>query len=185
MSDKVISMFSYCRFILKFLWLRYFFKYSIVSKGYIGSQLGAYSKIIMKGSSKLEVSKNFKARDFLYINLNNGRLRIGNEVFFNNFVSINCRCEVYIGDDCLFGEGVKVYDHNHRFRKLEPISSQGFKMAPIIIGNNVWIGSNSIILSGVSIGSNSVISAGSVVKEDLPPDSILHIGGIIEKVKRL
>jgi acetyltransferase-like isoleucine patch superfamily enzyme len=52
----------------------------------------------------------------------------------------------------------------------------------VIIGNNVWLGSRSIILKGVTIGDNSVIGAMSLVTKDIPPNSVA--GGIPAKVIR-
>jgi acetyltransferase-like isoleucine patch superfamily enzyme len=110
---------------------------------------------------------------------------LGKNVFFNNDCSITCRESVSIGDDCLFGEGVRIYDHNHRFgtRGL-PIAEQGFKCAPVTIGRNCWIGSNVVILKGATIGDNCVIGAGCVISGAVPADSIcvssreLHISGV-------
>lgn len=45
--------------------------------------------------------------------------------------------------------------------------------APIVVGRNVWIGSNSTILQGVTIGDNSIIAAGSVVTKDVPANAIV------------
>ena len=48
--------------------------------------------------------------------------------------------------------------------------------APIVLGRNVWVGSNSTILQGVTIGDNAVIAAGAVVTKDVAPDTI--VGGV-------
>jgi acetyltransferase-like isoleucine patch superfamily enzyme len=47
-------------------------------------------------------------------------------------------------------------------------------MAPIQIGNNVWIGANCVILKGVNIGDSAVIAAGSVVTKDVPADTVYY-----------
>ncbi|MBZ4299525.1 hypothetical protein LAJ56_16345 [Streptococcus pneumoniae] len=52
------------------------------------------------------------------------------------------------------------------------MKAKKFKTAPVMIGENVWIGANSIVLKGVSIGENSVVAAGSVVTKDIPADTI-------------
>lgn len=107
-----------------------------------------------------------------------GKVSLGKDVFFNNGCSINCRQEVNIGDNCLFGEGVRIYDHNHRFRDPDkPVASQGFKCAPVRIGGNTWIGSDVVILKGVTIGSNAVIGAGCVIDFDVPSRTIVKRNG--------
>lgn len=102
------------------------------------------------------------------------KVSLGTGVFLNNNCSINCRQEVLIGDNCLFGEGVRIYDHNHRFRDPDkPIASQGFRCAPVRVGNNTWIGSDVVILKGVTIGANAIIGAGCVIDSDIPPRTIV------------
>lgn len=125
----------------------------------------------------------FYSRRFLTININGGRVVIGDGVFFNQNVSINCQKLITIGENTILGENVKIYDHNHRFRSSEPILQQGFKSKRVNIGSNVWIGTNTVILSGVSIGNNTVVSAGSVVKKDIP-DNSLFVDGNFEMIVR-
>ncbi len=101
-------------------------------------------------------------------------LNIGKNVFFNRGLSITCLGSVTIGDDCMFGEGVKLYDHNHRFRDKETaIEKQGFSIGQINIGRNCWIGSNVVILKNVTIGDNVVVSANCLINNDLPSNTIV------------
>lgn len=98
---------------------------------------------------------------------------IGDGCFFNNYCSINAKERIDIGRNCLFGENVKIYDHNHRFNiKDQLIKKQGFKTGKIKILNNCWISSNVIILKNVTIGNNVVISAGEIVREDINDNKI-------------
>ena len=107
----------------------------------------------------------------------NGEINIGKNVFFNNYCSLNALKKIEIGDDCIFGENVHVYDHNHIFKdEKAPINSQGFKKNAIIIGENCWIGSNAIILQGVKIGRHSVVGANCVIYKDVPDNSIIVSG---------
>lgn len=100
-------------------------------------------------------------------------VKIGKGTFFNNYCSINAKKEIVIGENCLFGENVKIYDHNHVFKNKEKlIKEQGFNIQPIIIENNCWVGSNVIILKGVEIGQHSVIGAGEIIKENIEKNHI-------------
>ena len=111
-----------------------------------------------------------------------GKVIIGNRVFFNNFCSINAMLSVTIDDDCIFGENVKIYDHNHCYQdRSQSISKQGFSTAAIQIGRNCWIGSQVTILKGVTIGDNSIIGAGVVVYQDVSGNSIVLSNGEIRK----
>ena len=79
--------------------------------------------------------------------------------------------EIRIGDNCLIGPDVGIYTAGHR---LEPegrvLDVYG---SPITIGNDVWIGGHSTILSGVTIGDGAVIAAGSVVINDVAPRTLV------------
>ncbi len=117
----------------------------------------------------------FRRRFNVFIE-NNARIEIGEKCFFNNDCSLNAQQEIKIGSYSIFGENVKIYDHNHVFKnKDKRIMEQGFKTEKIIIGNNGWIGSNVVILKGVTIGDNVVIGAGCIIKQDIPSHSIVTI----------
>lgn len=107
----------------------------------------------------------------------NGAVRLGSHCFFNNDCSINCLDEVRIGDNCIFGEGVRIYDHNHRFRDEDrPIADQGFVCDKVSIGDNCWIGSGAIILRGARIGRHCVIGAGAVISKNIEDHTIVKSG---------
>lgn len=105
----------------------------------------------------------------------NARITVGHNVFFNRGCSINCLENVQIGDNCIFGENVKIYDQNHRFKdKNIIIRNQGYSIAQVKIGADCWICTNVVILKGVTIGEHSVIGAGCIVAKDIPPHSIVR-----------
>ncbi|WP_370899354.1 acyltransferase [Chryseobacterium gossypii] len=103
------------------------------------------------------------------------KLRIGKGVFFNNYCSVNCLDEIEIGDDTIFGEGVRLYDHNHLIVKgaTYHVEKEKYTTKPIKIGKNCWIGSNVVILKGVTIGDNSIIGAGCVIHKSVPENTIM------------
>ena len=120
--------------------------------------------------------QNVVFRDNCVISLRDAcELEIGKNVFFNRGASINCRKRIVIGSDCLFGENVKLYDHNHKFRDKDlPIATQGYVHGAIEIGKNCWIGSNVIILKGVTIGDNVVIGANCTIDKSVPSNTIVR-----------
>ena len=82
--------------------------------------------------------------------------------------------EIEIGMNNIFGECIKIYDHNHIYNKMEGlISEQGFKIGKIKIGDNCWIGSNCIILNNVTIGDNVVIGANNLVHKSVPSNTVV------------
>lgn len=117
----------------------------------------------IKYGSRLKIGKNLLFRKRFNILIGeNAYLEIGDNCFFNNDCSINCLEGIKIGNDNLFGESVKIYDHNHIF-SFEKLERNTFKKKVINIGNNNWFGSNVIILSKAVIGNNNVIGAGNIL----------------------
>lgn len=139
-------------------------------------EFGKSCAIIFDASdSSVAIGANVQVRNHFHIRSgNNGKLVIGNKVFFNNNCSIHCLSDIFIGDHNQFGEGVKMYDHNHQFRNThQRISEQGYSTGSIRIGNNCWIGSNVIILKNVEIGDNVVIGAGCTIHQSVPSNTIV------------
>lgn len=127
--------------------------------------------------NKFKVGEQFKFRSSfrLYIEPS-GHVTFGNNCFINNYFSAASIEGIDIGNDCIFGEGVKIYDHNHKYAEKDkgiPIHSQGFTSKPVVIGNNCWIASNVTILAGVHIGDNCVIGANCLVYKDVPAGTIM------------
>lgn len=101
-------------------------------------------------------------------------LMLGDNVRINYNCMIFCHESISIGAGCEFGPNVLVYDHDHDFKCEEGIKSGKYLTAPVTIGENVWIGANTVILRGTTIGDNAVIGAGSIVKGDVAPGAVFY-----------
>lgn len=114
-----------------------------------------------------------------------GKITIGNYTSLNgpNMDMITKVNEVVIGNFCSIARNVSFQEFNHDFNQLtsyyvnknlknknviDDINSKG----AIILGHDVWIGTQCVILSGVNIGTGAVIAANSVVTNDIPPYAI-------------
>jgi chloramphenicol O-acetyltransferase type B len=107
---------------------------------------------------------------------------LGNNVNFNG-MTITGRGEVRIGDNFHSGEDCLMIAQNHNFDHGEAIPYDStYIVKPIVIGDNVWLGSRVIVLGGVTIGEGAIIQAGSVVVSDIPACAIA--GGHPAKVFR-
>lgn len=107
-----------------------------------------------------------------------GSIRIGSDSGFSSIV-IFSQNSVKIGRHAVFGGNVRIFDTN--FHVLDPYerrSNDGLsraKSAPVEIGDDVFVGTNAIILKGTRIGDRSIVAAGSVVFGlDVPPDSLVR-----------
>lgn len=113
-------------------------------------------------------------RRFNLLIADKAKVKINRGVFFNNDCSINALNYIEIGEYTMFGEGVKIYDHNHKFRNRSLlIKDQGFSIGSVIIGSNCWIGSNVVILKGANIGDNVIIGAGCIIDSKIKEGSII------------
>jgi acetyltransferase-like isoleucine patch superfamily enzyme len=105
-----------------------------------------------------------------------GTITIGNHSGVSSVV-ISARSRVQIGKFVKLGGNVRIYDHdyhslNAKVRRDPARDGKECRTAPVIIGDDVFIGTNSIVLKGVTIGERSVVGAGSVVVCDVPSDEI-------------
>lgn len=107
--------------------------------------------------------------------VNPSRLYVETGVTINEGVHINCRDDVRIGKHVNLSTNVQI----HTGKLVLDSSSRKHIKAPIIIEDNVWIASNSVVSAGVTIGENSVVAAGSVVLNDVPPNVL--VGGVPAK----
>lgn len=148
---------------------------------------------------------NVTIGDFSYINSQTERgVKIGNNCsidrnlwlhcgdtgFFlmGDFSYIGCNAVIgaggggiQIGRNVLIGQGVSIHAENHNFKSAgQLIRLQGISYRGIVIGDDVWIGSQVVILDGVTIESGAVVGAGSVVTKSVPAYSV--VVGIPAKV---
>ena len=88
---------------------------------------------------------------------------------------------VTIGSHVILAQGITVTALNHNFEdKNKRIDEQGVSTKPVVIGDDVWIGANAVILPGVTIGKHAVVAAGAVVTTDVPENTV--VGGVPAKV---
>ncbi len=104
---------------------------------------------------------------------------IGHRIFIGRGVEFNIRERVEVGDDTMIASGVKIIDHDHGIGIEKPMRMQGMTSAPIVIGQDVWVGANAIILKGVHLGRGSIVAAGAVVTKSVPEMEIW--GGVPSK----
>ncbi len=98
------------------------------------------------------------------------------EILIGNETSIGDRTEIHAGKRVEIGSGCNIaWDVCIMDRDYHKFNSQTEIIEPVKIGDNVWIGCNSIVLKGVTIGDGAVVAAGSVVTKDVPPGVL--VGG--------
>lgn len=141
------------------------------------AHFGRAFKIDIKGNkSRLILSENFNSRGNCNLRIHkNAILKINKNVFLNNNCSINCLENIEIGENTILGEGIKIYDHNHKYRfdRQLVVEILEFTTGPVSIGKNCWLGSNVTILKGVTIGDNCIIGAHCLIYKSIPPNTVV------------
>jgi len=121
--------------------------------------------------NKFEIGKESIIEDFCTINNGVGDVFIGDEsrIGLSNVII----GPVKIGNSVILAQNIVVSGLNHTYEEINiPIRFQKVSTSPIVIEDEVWIGANSVITSGITIGKHSVIAAGAIVTKDIPAYSI-------------
>ena len=128
------------------------------------------------------------------------RFRLGRESVVESFCCINNAVgDIVIGDHTRIGmhntiigpvcigshvnlaQGITVTALNHNFSDTaRRIDQQGISTRPVVIGDDVWVGANAVILPGVTIGRHCVVAAGAVVTRSVPDNTL--VGGVPAKI---
>jgi acetyltransferase-like isoleucine patch superfamily enzyme len=103
--------------------------------------------------------------------------KIGKDTWIGYFCLIDATGGLEIGNHCSIASGVHIYTHDSVRWAVDNLGKDNKKgshldMASVNIGNNVYIGANSVITKGVTIGDRAVIGALTLVNRDVPPDTI-------------
>jgi acetyltransferase-like isoleucine patch superfamily enzyme len=142
-------------------------------------------KCSFKPGCRIKIDRDSMITGSLICDREHAIISIGQRVFING--SIIAAAKIEIGDDVMISWGVTVVDHNshsvsfsHRANdvinwRVGKKDWTHVKVAPVIIGDKVWIGLNALILKGVTIGEGAVVGAGAVVTKDVPAWTI--VGG--------
>lgn len=108
-------------------------------------------------------------------------LRCGRGTTINYRCLFDNRAPVVLGDRCGIGADVQFITSTHDL--ADPAVRAGVgSLAPIVVGDGVWIGSRATLLSGVTVGAGAVVAAGAVVVHDVAPHTL--VGGVPAKVLR-
>ena len=162
-------------------WLRYTTYKKRLKK--CGHNIRIPAGSFFRGSSEISLGSNIGFGIFNQIYAAaGGRIAIGDNVSLNSNVMINADIngEITIGNNVLIAPNVVIRASNHDYGRVDvPIKGQGHKPGKIIIKENVWIGSNAVILPDVTIGKGAIIGAGAVVTKDVSDFEI--VGGVPAK----
>jgi acetyltransferase-like isoleucine patch superfamily enzyme len=184
LKGKIIAFLSRNTF-FTFIFEKYF-EFKVIDKirkRFPTIALDSKNSFLIKNLDDVDISKNVVIGAFNVIcvldqfenNAENSKLKIGEGTYIGESNNIRAAGgSIYIGNNCLISQQVSIIATDHGIRKEQLIKSQIWvKKGDIVIGDDVWIGCSSQILSGVTIGTGAVIAAGSLVNKDVEPYTIV------------
>lgn len=130
----------------------------------VAFQIGSAGRICLADRAIVRHGADFKV---------DGELVVGEDSLIGPWCILGVLESVRIGRDVLVAERVSIRDHDHRYGGEGPIRRQGYRVAPVIIGDGVWLGANVVVRQGVELGAGCIVGANSVVTRSFPARTIL------------
>lgn len=132
------------------------------------------TEISLDKGGKLTVGGSFRMRDGAKLRVRKGgTCVIGKNVSVNSNNMIACHESITVGDNVQFSPNVQIYDHDHDYRAEGGIGAMKYRTSPVVIGNDCWIGANTVILRGTELGDRCVVGAGCVLRGKYPAGSVI------------
>lgn len=164
------------------VWDKFYFNWIKSSIGYVGEHVIICSHCSMIGGEFMKFRKGssvdrYARLEAWQINGHAPEIIFGEGCCIGQYCHISASNRIVFGKNVLTGRRVTIIDNNHGLFVREQLDINPLKRpvtckGEIIIGDNVWIGENVVVLSGVKIGMGSVIAANAVVSTDIPPYSL-------------
>ena len=112
-----------------------------------------------------------------------GKVTIRANTYVNRYTIFDGHELIEIGRRCMIGPHCYITDGDHSKAPGMPVQAQAMQKAPVVLEDEVWLGSHVVILPGVRIGQGAVIGAGSIVTRSIPPNAIAY--GVPARVIRM
>jgi galactoside O-acetyltransferase len=130
---------------------------------------------VIRGPRNIVIGKNFNSMGYLYLYAHEGgAIRIGDDCSINTNVQIGAAAgRIVIGNGVMIASNVVLRAANHDIRRATPMRYQASQGGEIIVGDDVWIGSNSVVTADVTVACGTVVGAGAVVTRSTEPYSIV------------
>jgi len=153
------------------LWVKLFINPFVHKKGK-GSLIRRNTRMDVMPWNAFCLGENSTIEDFSTVNNLVGDVIIGDRTRIGmSNVLIGPIC---IGNDVIFAQNIVLSGLNHGYEDIEkPPAKQLTIQSEIVVENDVWIGANCVIVSGVNIGKHSIVAAGSIVTKSVPPFTVV------------
>ncbi|CAA6813609.1 MAG: Unknown protein [uncultured Sulfurovum sp.] len=158
--------------------LSIFVKINITEQGLLviedNSIIKSDVEIRVHKNAKVFLNKNIKLDNGVrIIASNNATVNIGDRTKIGYFTVINAGDSLSIGRNCLISGFVYLQTSMHKHRQGMNIQDQGFDHSPIIMGDDVWLGTHVVIMPGIKILNGSIVGSNSVVTKNIDKNTIV------------
>lgn len=140
------------------------------------SRIGQACKIVRPWCIQTGERTQLEHQVFIKITSDEANVKLGNEVFIGFGAELDISNSLTLGNHVLIAPGCFITDHHHKRGAHDRIAAQGCESTPVVIEDDVWLGANSIVLSGVRIGKGAIVGAGAVVTHDV--ESMTIVAGV-------
>ena len=147
----------------------------------LGQNVMISKNVTLIGTNNISLGSNVRIDDYCIISSNEGYLKIGNDVHIGGQSYLGCAGDLTIGNNINIAQGVKIYTKINDYTSFDGNNNK-FILGKIDIGDQVIIGSNSVLIGKCIIGEGATIGALSFVKNDLKPWSV-YAGNPLKFIK--
>lgn len=147
----------------------------------LGQNVMISKNVTLIGENNISLGSNVRIDDYCIISSNEGHLKIGNDVHIGGQSYLGCAGNLTIGNNINIAQGVKIYTKINDYTSFDGDNNK-FILGKIVIGDQVIIGSNSVLIGRCTIGEGATIGALSFVKSDLKSWSV-YAGNPIKLIK--
>lgn len=138
------------------------------------NHFGKHVSLYLDKGARVVFGSDIGLRDNVCISARSGsELVLGNNVFLNNGCQVITHERIVLGDNVRCGQNTMFFDHDYDYHGMWKRSSKQFNCSPITVGEGTWIGAGCIILRGTTVGKYCVIGAGTVLKGEVPDNTVV------------
>jgi acetyltransferase-like isoleucine patch superfamily enzyme len=139
----------------------------------IGPKTSIGSRLVVVRANALRLGSRVEIEHDVFLKTIDGSLTVGDFAFIGRGCEIDVAESVTIGSHTLLAPNVFITDHTHNHAKARRLDEQGNRTAPVVIGDDAWIGAHAVVLPGVTVGDGAIVGAGAVVTKDVAPYAIV------------
>lgn len=140
-------------------------------------------EIFLRGNGKIIIGSGVKLdSNIRLLAANDATLEIKNNTNIGKSTVINSGADITIGENVLISGNCYIQSSSHSYDKNNLIKSQKYLHSPISIGNDVWIGANSVVFMGVKVSNGVILGANSFLNSDTDEYTI-YAGNPAKKIK--